>query len=443
MGLQPIIPEGSPIPPPPMKAEPAPFKLVIDWGVLSLYLFLTGSTIVIVWLALGARQVRRLRKKAEPAPEHIQVLLAELAPPDIPLPTLGVLGGLPVALAVGLRNPAILLPRTLVEKASPVQIRTVLAHELAHLRHRDLWLMTGVRLLLVLLWAHPLFWLWRRRVRLDQEVLADTAAAELTSRSCYAKELVELARYAIASRVPRLASSVGLWETRSQLKCRLALLLDEKLTILRSCSRRWRVGSLVALLGLAAGLSLVTLTPAEPVAEPQVDVAETKETQPAIEETPATKKAAWQRTNKLFAQLYEKRQPNTIVGICVDEDGKPLPNVNVDVYAARFRGLDGVPHKILSTTTDEQGKYRFENVVDIKQAFPEGLPENNNFLPKDISVITVIAREPSRVPGFVGNSISSEVARHGEAHVHQMPPSADSARADCRWKRGASRRCSS
>ncbi|QEG35053.1 M56 family metallopeptidase [Bythopirellula goksoeyrii] len=394
----------------------------IDWAAVSIYLYLIGSAIVVVWLALGAWQVRRLRRVGEVAPEKIQILLTELTPAERPIPSVKVLSKLPVAVAVGLIDPVILLPRTLVEQARTGQIRSVLAHELAHLQHRDLSLMAGLRMLMVVLWAHPLFWLWRRRVRLDQEVLADTAAAELTSRSVYAEELVELARYTSTSRVPRLASSVGLWETRSQLKQRLALLLDEKLTILRSCSRQWWVGSLVVLLGLAGGLSLVTLTPAEPTFESQAEVAETEETQPVIKETPAAENTAWERTNKLFSKLYENRQPNTIFGICVNENGKPLPNTRVEVYAARFRGIDGESQVIFSTATDSEGRYWFKDVIDIEKEFPDGLPDNNYFLPKNIRVITVISREPNRVPGFVGNSMSSEVARHGEAYVHQMPP---------------------
>lgn len=447
MGLQPPLPADSPLPPPPLNAESVPFKLVIDWSELALYAFLAGSAIVILWLALGAWQVRRLRRKAKSAPDKIATIVNELTPSGMPLPSLGVLENLPVAVAVGLRNPAILLPRTLVDEASPLQMRTVLAHELAHLRHRDLWLLAGVRLLLVLLWANPLFWLWRRRVRLDQEVLADTAAAELTSRSVYAEELVELARYASVSRVPRLASSVGLWETRSQLKRRLALLLDEKLTIVRSCSRSWRVGSLVALLGLAGGLSLVTLTPGELQEEdaqtsyetvksadsgiiaPEKNVAlsrvdtEVKESHIDISSA-LSPETFLVETNATFKQLYEDRKPNTITGICVDEKGEPLADVKVEVYSALFKELDSEPKIIRSTTTDAEGRYQFENVIDIQKEFPEGSPDDNYnyFLPEDIKVITVISREPGRAPGFFGNSDSSHVARHGQVNLHRMVP---------------------
>ena len=96
-------------------------------------------------------------------------------------------------------------------------------------------------------------------MRLDQETLADATAADVAGRADYAGQLVAWARVATESRTPRLASSVGLWESPSQLKRRIAILLDEKLTVLRNCSHRWRVGSVLTLVLLALSLSLVTL----------------------------------------------------------------------------------------------------------------------------------------------------------------------------------------
>ena len=40
-----------------------------------------------------------------------------------------------------------------------------------------------------------------------------------------------------------LSSAVGLWEGPSQLRQRIAILLDEQLTVLRNCSRRWRIAA--------------------------------------------------------------------------------------------------------------------------------------------------------------------------------------------------------
>jgi beta-lactamase regulating signal transducer with metallopeptidase domain len=244
----------------------------IDIGVLSIYVFLIGSACVATWLVLGAWQVRRICASAAVPPGHIVELFQRLAPTVRALPRLGVARDLHVPVAVGLWRPMILLPASLAERAPAAELRTVLAHELAHVRHRDLWLLAALRTLLVVLWAHPLFWLLRRRVRLDQELLADAAAAETSDPHGYAEQLVRLARASVAVRRPRLASSVGLWEDPSQLKRRLAVLLDEKLTLLRSCSRRWQFGAALVPATIAIALSLVTLEPVKELVAQEADV---------------------------------------------------------------------------------------------------------------------------------------------------------------------------
>lgn len=239
--------------------------VAIDYGVLSLYALALGSCFAFAWLSLGYLQVQHLRRLATAPPEQLQGLLSRLIGLTIKA-RLGISHKLPVAVAVGLRDPMVLLPEQLLAASNAKELETVLAHELAHIRHRDLWLLAMLRCLLLVLWPHPLYWLWRRGVRLDQETLADAAAAEVTDRGRYAEQLVAWARVATTSRAPRLASSVGLWESPSQLRRRVAVLLDEKLTILRACSRGWRVGSAALLLLVAVGLSLVTLQPANEVA---------------------------------------------------------------------------------------------------------------------------------------------------------------------------------
>src|SRR5262249_9137127 len=135
------------------------------------------------------------------------------------------------------------------------------AHEAAHLANRDLRWVAQTRALLVALWAHPLFWLVRRRLRLDQEALADAAAADVTSRQAYAEQLVALARDVRGRPTMRLSSAVGLWEGRAQLRRRIAILLDERLTVLRNCSSRLKFAAVSMILAGAIAFSFFTLQP--------------------------------------------------------------------------------------------------------------------------------------------------------------------------------------
>ena len=104
--------------------------------------------------------------------------------------------------------------------------------------------------------------------------MADAAAAEVSSRTDYAEQLVAWARVASESRTPRLASSVGLWESPSQLKRRIAVLLNEKLSILRSCSRKWRVICGLGIVTLAVSLSLAT---PQPISDAEAEVIDTND----------------------------------------------------------------------------------------------------------------------------------------------------------------------
>ncbi|MEN0112008.1 MAG: hypothetical protein AAF805_14910, partial [Planctomycetota bacterium] len=90
----------------------------------------------------------------------------------------------------------------------------------------------------------------------------DAAAADLSSREAYAEQLVDWARQ-LAGYRPPLAGAAGLWEGPSQLRRRLGVLLDERFTLLRRATRRWRLACGVACVSVAVAASLVTLSPAE------------------------------------------------------------------------------------------------------------------------------------------------------------------------------------
>ena len=134
------------------------------------------------------------------------------------------------AVAIGILRPTILLPAALAAAGPGPTLRAVLAHEWAHVRNRDLWLLALGRCLLVVLYAHPLFWWLRRAIRNDQECLADAAAAG-QSRHDYAEELLRWARLSPAASPARAWAAVGLWESASQLSRRIAMLLDETFRI--------------------------------------------------------------------------------------------------------------------------------------------------------------------------------------------------------------------
>ena len=245
----------------------------ISWLAVVVGLYGCGSAAVVAWLAMGSLSAGRVRRRARWAAAELTQLLQQIVG-AARTPQLLVSDQVETAAAMGVWRTRIILGQGLVQatlcNTSRHSLAAVLAHEWAHIRNGDLWTLALSRLLLVLLWAQPLYWLLRRRMRLDQETLADAAAVVVSGRVDYAEQLLGWAQHAAAvgprGRAPRLAGAVGLWEGPSQLKMRVAALLDDKFMMFRECSLRWRVGSACAALMAAALLSLMTLQQAEPQA---------------------------------------------------------------------------------------------------------------------------------------------------------------------------------
>jgi beta-lactamase regulating signal transducer with metallopeptidase domain/protocatechuate 3,4-dioxygenase beta subunit len=234
------------------------------WPQIVVLAHSTGTACVIVWLVLGAVTAHRLQCSAQPASPDLLALFTEVAAlqnRSSCLPELKVSDRIGVAVALGIRRPTVLIPKNWLKSHAPDQLRMVLAHELAHVANHDLRWLAASRALLMLLWAQPLLWLMRHRMRLEQESLADAAAAELTSRQQYAEQLVDWARRVPARSTLHLSAAVGLWERPSQLRQRISLLVAEHFTVLRECSPQWRLASVLACTFTALGLSFVTLQP--------------------------------------------------------------------------------------------------------------------------------------------------------------------------------------
>ncbi|HEY5909543.1 MAG TPA: M56 family metallopeptidase [Verrucomicrobiae bacterium] len=127
----------------------------------------------------------------------------------------------------GLFRPVILLPDSLIERLSVAQLRSVLLHELIHLRRGDVWVNCGQTLLQVVYWWHPLLWVANSRIRRVREEAVDEAVmlALRGDAESYAPTLVAVARLAL----PRPLASVGLvgiLESHGALRQRIERLLD-------------------------------------------------------------------------------------------------------------------------------------------------------------------------------------------------------------------------
>jgi beta-lactamase regulating signal transducer with metallopeptidase domain/HEAT repeat protein len=124
---------------------------------------------------------------------------------------------------IGVFRPVIVLPEAVLESCSSAALGAAIAHELAHVKRRDLlwnWLPAVTE---VLFYFHPMVWLARREWRLAQEVAADDLAIS-TARvetAQYAARLLELLATCRTNAFPtHLAVAVS--ETFSQFSRRIS-----------------------------------------------------------------------------------------------------------------------------------------------------------------------------------------------------------------------------
>lgn len=289
------------------KASKPVASVVIPWlGRL----FLLGAAITGAWLILGWIQAVRICRRARSAPVRLQEQLQSIAGGQIAPPRLLLSGDVPNAVAVGVFRPTILLPVTLVEQAPSASLRAVLAHEMAHIRNRDLWLVGLLRCLLPVLFPQPLFWLLRHIIRSSQEAVADAVAAE--SRGCdYADGLIGWMRQVTSQKRMLAVPSVGIWERPSELSRRITLLISDKFTVQTNVSPRWRMAAAILTGVLALGLSALSVRP--------VSAGDTSQgsqtTALSVTNSPATNVLAESFTGRVVDKVSHEPVPGAIVHV--------------------------------------------------------------------------------------------------------------------------------
>lgn len=214
------------------------------------------------WMRLveGARQARRLRRSAHPAPA-LETLLAQELPRQARIATTAVDG----PMVVGLLRPTILIPRALANTLDADTLRDILRHEIAHIRRGDLWLTAAVRAALATFWWSPFLRLIHARLDLAREMACDARAARgCGGRVDYAGSLLSSAETLLDLGERPAWLAVGMLERRSHLAQRIDGLIepgpgDEPR------HRHLAIGVCVSALLVFAGLSLANT--------PRLDVA--------------------------------------------------------------------------------------------------------------------------------------------------------------------------
>jgi len=235
---------------------PAEAEAELGWlGRAAGVFYLGAAAIAAGWLVAGHILLIRERLTAEsPSPWLYRILQSATEQWRGPLPRLLVSRRCARPLACGIWRPMILVPERMCRIENREQLKTVLLHELAHIRRGDALGNLLFEIAFPLLLAHPLYWWLRGQTRLAAELVADDWAAQHAGKEIYIMELVRLARSSTAGPV-LVMSATSVFTSPSQFYRRMQMLLARENQLATRTSRRWRFGSLI---GLATCVALAT-----------------------------------------------------------------------------------------------------------------------------------------------------------------------------------------
>jgi uncharacterized protein (TIGR03435 family) len=125
----------------------------------------------------------------------------------------------------GLFRPILLLPEGIFEHLTPAQSKTVVAHELCHVRHRDNLIAVVQMFVETVFWFHPLVWWIGKRIFHERERACDEEVLKLGNEPrVYARGILKVCELYLESPLPCVAGVSG-----SNLRMRIEAILNERI----------------------------------------------------------------------------------------------------------------------------------------------------------------------------------------------------------------------
>lgn len=229
----------------------------------------------------------------------------------------------------GIWRPFILLPAKLVSSFSKEELRLVLLHELLHVRRLDVLSDCLAALLVIVHWFNPITWLALACLRREREPACDAAVLDRVDSDEARRYGHLLLKSAELLRMPApMPGAIEVFAPRFSLTRRIHMIANY-----RKPTRTRRVlGSLLVLLLIAGGLTDARSGGPGPENEDKGS----NPSQPAA------------------------KDPLLLAGVCQDENGVALKDVQVAVYREDFRQLKA--ERLREGTTDDQGRFRFTDL---------------------------------------------------------------------------------
>ena len=126
-------------------------------------------------------------------------------------------------MVVGFFRPIILLPETWAEDIQPVEMPMLLAHELAHVKRRDLMMAVGPELAQIVFFFCPLAWFARQQWAVAREAACDAEAIAVTGASLQAYSNL-LLRIVTRDQIGGISTAMGATASYHTLKERFQMI---------------------------------------------------------------------------------------------------------------------------------------------------------------------------------------------------------------------------
>jgi beta-lactamase regulating signal transducer with metallopeptidase domain/protein involved in polysaccharide export with SLBB domain len=245
----------------------------VDWVSLATTAWLVGSSAWLLIAVLRLMRFHRALRNTQPCLDEVGEWAEEIAV------KFGATGRFrlrmtdarisPMVWPIG--RPTIVLSRPLLAKLSPDETKTLLAHELAHLRRKDHWVRWLEFAVTAVYWWHPVTWWVRRRIHTAEEQACDAWVVWALPGAAkrYASALFKAVQMAteVRPKAPLVASRLG---SSGNLKERI----EDIMNATWKCRLTWPACLSIALIALVIlPFSLQTTTEAAERAEAADDLA--------------------------------------------------------------------------------------------------------------------------------------------------------------------------
>ncbi|MEN6451307.1 MAG: M56 family metallopeptidase [Thermoguttaceae bacterium] len=351
------------------------------WPATVAMLLLVTMSCGLAWLLAGFLAVRWQRRRSRPICDREVLELVDLLEAELSCRRpveLRQSNNLASAATIGWRRPVVLLPTDWTSWTVD-QRRAILAHEIAHARSHDFLALLFGRLGLVLHFYHPLLHWLMSRLRLEQELAADAAAAGVTGGQWnYLTTIAELALHQPDR--PLLWPARSFLPTQTTFLRRVAMLRNSKLRFdrLSPAVRVITIGGM-----LLCGLMVAGLRPArlpQAVAAEDRNAAGESATHPTKDRQQAATNPSTQQGMKSLVEDFFRHNFRDVTSRETMEWGEVI-KTNDGNYSIRYKYRAKIWYKETKIITqdftfDKQGKFVSVKDVLADVSTKEGMQEH-------------------------------------------------------------------